>query len=330
VKRKPVREIEPGDEVDQVFHVREASSATTKHGKPYLRATLGDATGEVGAIQFDVDEKVLESFPKGGYSRVRAVAESYKGKVSLKIAQARAAEGTEADPADFVPTTDEDVKALKKELVKLVRSVRRPELASALRAFFDDAEFVERFTRAPGATSYHHACAGGLLEHTVWVARQADAVAGSNARLDRDLLVAGALLHDIGKMEELSGEAGFEKTDAGNLVGHVVLGALMFDERARGIEDLPEDTRLAFLHMLLSHHGQRDWGSPVLPATAEALALHHLDNLDARVSAADAAVRVAAAPGTRWTEYNKMLGVRVWRGAAAATPPSHGTAGGGG
>ena len=313
---KTVRELQPGDTVDRALLVREASIATTRNGKPYLRATLADRTGEISAIQFDVPEDYLAAFPSGGYVRVRGTAESYKGRVNLKLQAARAAEPSDVDPADFEVVTERDVKALRKDVSKLVRSVKEPDLARLLAAFFDDKAWRERFERAPGASSYHHACVGGLMEHTVDVSRAAAAVAGENERLRRDLLVAGALLHDIGKIDELSPDAGFDRTDAGNFVGHITLGALTVDAKLRELGGFPEVLRLEVLHLLLSHHGQKEWGSPVLPATPEALALHHLDNLDAKVQAADAAARQPAAEGARWSEFSRMLGVRVWRGEA--------------
>jgi len=314
---KTVRDLAPGDAVDRALLVREAGLATARNGKSYLRATLADRTGEISAIQFDVAEDCLNAFPSGGYVRVRGTAESYKGRVNLKLQAARAADESEVDPADFEVVTERDMKELRKAVTKLVRSVKEPDLARLLGVFFDDKTWRARFERAPGATSYHHACVGGLMEHTADVAGAADAVGASNSRLRRDLLVAGALLHDIGKMDELSSEAGFDRTDAGNFIGHITIGALTIDAKLRDLGDFPDELRLEVLHLVLSHHGQKEWGSPVLPATPEALALHHLDNLDAKVQAADAAAHAPAAEGARWSEYNRMLGVRIWRGGEA-------------
>ncbi len=311
---KTIRDLEPGDAVDRALLVREASLATARNGKSYLRATLADRTGDISAIQFDVAENCLDAFPSGGYVRVRGTAESYKGRVNLKLQAARPAEDSEIDPADFEVVTERDMKVLKKDLTKLVRSVKEPDLARLLAGFFDEKAWRKRFERAPGATSFHHACVGGLMEHTLDVASAADAIADGNARLRRDLLVAGALLHDIGKMDELSSDAGFDRTDAGNFIGHITIGALSLDAKLKELGSFPEVLRLEIIHLLLSHHGQKEWGSPVLPATPEALALHHLDNLDAKVQAADAAARAPAAEGAHWSEYSRMLGVRIWRG----------------
>ena len=187
-------------------------------------------------------------------------------------------------------------------------------LRALLENFFGDAEFREKFAAAPAAMRNHHAYLGGLLEHTVSVARLAESLLAQRPELDADLLRAGVLLHDAGKVEELAAGAALHYTDAGYLLGHVALGALMVECRAARVKDFPGRTRLLLLHLLLSHHGRREFGSPVLPATAEALALHHLDNLDAKVNAA--AHFSESAPGDRenWTEYIKMFEGRLYTG----------------
>jgi 3'-5' exoribonuclease len=312
--RKYVGELTPGDVFDGVLLVNEASLATTKTGKYYVRATLADRTGSLKANMWDADEGSLKDFPENGYVRVRGRAESYRGQVQLKIEKVRPAKDSEVDVADFLVTSPEDVGQMQSELKRLASAVKDPSLSALLKSFFtEDEEFLERFSRAPGASSYHHAYVGGLLEHTLWVAKEADAVAKQNERLWRDLLLAAALLHDIGKMDELSSDPGFNYTDEGYLIGHVVLGALEVEKRIRRIDGFPAELRLEMLHMVLSHHGQKEFGSPVMPATPEAIALHHVDNLDAKVQAADAAMKAPAAEGARWSEYNKMLSARMFR-----------------
>jgi 3'-5' exoribonuclease len=317
-----VGELAPGDEVDQIFLVREATIATARNGKGYVRAELCDRTGSIGAVQFDADAGVIAQYPASGYVRVRGKVESYRNKVNLKVQQAREADPAEVESADFRVTTEADVEELRAELDRLVKSVGNADLKRLLDAIFGEQGFLDRFAAAPGATTYHHACSGGLMEHTMGVARSAEALAEVNPRLDRDMLVAGALLHDIGKMDELSPDAGFQKTDAGNLLGHVVLGLLDVSSAIARLDGFPEALALEVLHLMASHHGEREYGSPVLPATPEALALHHLDNLDAKVEAAGAATRAPASPGTNWTDFNKMLGVRVYRKPGGEAPSS--------
>lgn len=314
VPKKVIVELSPGDVFDGVLLVKEASLATTKAGKYYVRATLADRTGSLKANRWDADEESLGDFPENGYVRVCGRVESYRGDVQLRIEKARPAREAEVDVSDFLVTSEKDTAEMQKELGRLVRSVKDAALSALLKSFFvDDKDFLERFSRSPGASSYHHAYIGGLLEHTLWVAKEADAVAKENERLRRDLLVAAALLHDIGKMSELSSDPGFGYTDAGYFIGHVVLGTLEVEKRISAAEGFPADLRLELLHLMLSHHGEKQYGSPVVPATPEAIALHHVDNLDAKVQAADAAMKKPAPEGARWSEYSKMLSARIFR-----------------
>ena len=312
--RKYVQELSAGDVFDGVLLVKEVSLGTTKTGSLYVRATLADRTGSLKAVRWDADERSLGDFPQNGYVRVRGRVESYRGELQIKIEKARAAKDAEVDVSEFQVNSSEDTAEMQKEIKRLARSVKDASLSALLKSFFlEDKDFLERFSRAPGASSYHHAYVGGLLEHTLWVTKQADAVAKENERLQRDLLVAAALLHDIGKMDELSSDPGFSYTDEGYFIGHIVLGTLEVDRRIAAAEGFPADLRLELLHLLLSHHGQKEYGSPVVPATPEAIALHHVDNLDAKVQAADAAMKTPAAEGARWSEYSKMLSARIFR-----------------
>jgi 3'-5' exoribonuclease len=214
--------------------------------------------------------------------------------------------------SDFMPATPKDVGELGKELKRLVKSVKDKPLRALLDGFFGDEEFLARFSRVPAAAEFHHAYVGGLLEHTVAVAATAEKVAESRPdELDRDLLLTGALLHDLGKTYELTSGPNFEYTDAGRLIGHIVMGCLEAERRMAEVSDFPTETRRQVLHLIVSHHGQREFGSPVLPATPEALALHHIDNLDAKIRAA---ADTAPQPGDdAWSDYQRMLGVRIYQ-----------------
>lgn len=311
---KSVSEFKAGEEVDIVLQVREASRGTTKRGSPYMRLILADRTGSIEARKWDCSDEDMSLFAPGARVRVKGAIESYNQRNQIKIANARAAAPEEVRPGQLQQTTSYDVEELKAELLRLAKTVKDKDLLGLLKAFLSDGELMERFSKAPGAVLYHHAYVGGLLEHTVWVTRQAEAIASVNPRLRRDLLIAGAVLHDLGKMYELAVEPMIDRTDAGYLIGHIVLGAIAVAEKIRSLCSFPPDLKLELLHLVLSHHGEQQYGSPVSPATPEALALHHIDNLDAKVQAADAAIEAPAAPGARWTDYSKMLGVRLFRG----------------
>ncbi len=310
-RRVTVEELAEGLSVEEVYLVRNASMRETRTGKNYIAAELGDATGKITTRVWDAQPAHASSFKAGNFLHVRGHVESYQGQPQLVVGSFRPVEAAEVDMAAFLPATPRDVGEMQKKLEALVKSVKDKPLRALLNAFFDDEDFAARFSQAPAASDFHHAYVGGLLEHTVSVAGSAARTAEEHQELDRDLLVAGALLHDLGKVWELSAGPVMDYTDAGRLLGHIVMGSLEAEKRMSAIPGFPAETRRQLLHLLISHHGQREFGSPVLPATPEALALHHLDNLDAKIrAAADAAPQ---APGEPWSDFKRMLGVRIYR-----------------
>ena len=311
MKKTFVNSLEEGNQVDEVFFVKESSLRTTRGGALYLDAVLVDRTGAIPGKMWRAEEKALERVPRGTYVRVRGSVESYRNQLQLRLEDAQPVPAEEIDPQDYHPATERDVGDLKEELKGLVRAVRNSVLRELLARVFD-GPFLEEFSSAPAASSYHHAYRGGLLEHTVSVAKAAREYAKLDSRLDPDLLLAGALLHDAGKAKELGCSPAPDYTDEGRLLGHTFLGAKMVDEATGAVEGFPPLLRLRLLHMILSHHGTHEFGAPVLPATPEALALHHLDNTDAKVQAASHAIEKDTSHGN-WTEYMKMLSVRVFK-----------------
>lgn len=311
-RRVNISDLAEGAQVDEVFLVREGSLRQTRSGGLYIAATLADASGRIPLRAWDAREEQAGVFRAGAYARVRGRVETYQGALQLVADAFRTVEPGDVDPADFLPASEADPAELEKRLLALCDSVRDAGLRALLAAFFRDEEFMVRFRRAPAASEYHHACLGGLLEHSLAVAEAAAQLAGQRGDLDRDLLVAGALLHDVGKERELSsGPAAFDYTDEGRMLGHVLLGTMEVGRRAAAVGNLSPRTRLLLLHLVASHHGQREYGAPVLPCTPEALALHHLDNLDAKVRASREAAAPAGDPLAEWSEFRRMLGVRV-------------------
>jgi len=320
-----IAELKEGQVVEGFFALRDAALATTQGGKPFLKIKLGDATGMISGNYWDVPPETPPTLTVGEPVKVRATTESYRGTLQLKITLIRPAiPGDGVDPAQFLPCTPRDIGELQRELAALVSTVKNPGCSALLRAFFDDPEFLARYSRAPAARENHHAYVGGLLEHSVSMARLADAFcAASPGSLDRDLLLVGAFLHDVGKVEELGLTSAVEYTDAGRLVGHLVLGCLMIRERTRNLPVVSERTLQLVLHLVLSHHGKREYGSPVLPATPEALALHHLDNFDAKTFAARRLINADANVNSRWTERSFMLETALFKpGLSEEAPPS--------
>ncbi len=310
-----IAELAEGESIESAFAVREASLQTTSQGKLYIRMTLADATGEVTANVWDATRELFASFMPGDVLRVRGAVETYRGRIQLRISAFRPLPPAEVDPARFLPASEADVGAMLEELDAAIASVDHAACRVLLESIFRDPGIRDGFARAPAAMKNHHAWIGGLLEHTLELVRLAEAVcAAEAARLDRDLLLTGTLLHDIGKVEELSAAAAIDYTDAGRLVGHLVLGTLLVERFARAIPGFPEATLRSVQHLILSHHGRYEYGSPVLPKTPEAIALHHIDNLDAKTVAARRLIDEDPNPERRWTDRSWMLETQIYKG----------------
>jgi 3'-5' exoribonuclease len=320
---KPVAELEVGERIIGTYAARSRSLASFK-SKPgqYLSLTLADATGEITARMWDDAEEAAALFAEGDAVTVRAVVEEYRGQKQLVIERLKAAEQKEMDAAELVPSSSQDIDELRERLLEIVAGVSNPHLKALLGEFFGDPDFVDCFCRAAGAKALHHSYLGGLLEHTVGVLEVLETVARVHPELDRDLLMAGGLLHDLGKVTELECRASIEYTDTGRLVGHTVLTDRMVNKVIDRIEGFPEDLANRLTHLLLSHHGQREYGAPVLPMTAEACALHYADNLDAHVQYFGQVIADGQAAGSRWSDYQRLFERYIYVGADAEAPGS--------
>jgi 3'-5' exoribonuclease len=281
-KRAAVSQLTTGTTIESVFLLSSKETRTTKAGKPYFKLRLGDRTGTVDCMVWDTE--VMDQAPKQGdlVLFVGRVSE-YQARPQLEASRVTAAPPGLADPRDFLPCTYRDVEELKGFLRFHIESVRDPDYAAMLDLVFGDSEFFETFATAPAAKLYHHAYLGGLLEHTVAVAEMCDFVGQQYGRVDRDLLLTAALLHDVGKTRELSFDTTIDFTDAGRFLGHVIQGVTFITEKAAHLPTFPETKLQQLLHCVVSHHGELEWGSPKRPKTIEALILHHVDNLDAKV-----------------------------------------------
>ncbi|MDO9557620.1 MAG: HD domain-containing protein [Coriobacteriia bacterium] len=293
-----------GDRVSDVFALRSKELRSSRNGEAYLALELADRTGRIAAVQFRPDRS-SQSVPTGSVVAVDGIATTYRGVLRISVERLRLA--GKWDVADLLPTSPRDPEELLGRLRELVRGVQEPCLAKIVRAVFGDRSFMKRFKRCPGAQSYHHAYIGGLLEHTVAVATLCDGMASLYGDVDHDLLVAGALLHDIGKVDELSYTTGIDYTDEGRFIGHVVLGEARLRRAMESIEGLPSGLMTRLSHLMLSHHGELEWGAPKRPCTLEALILHHADNMDAKAAgfleAAAAVVRVEE----QWTDATNLF-----------------------
>lgn len=303
-----IKDITDGQAVHAVFLVRQMGQGETKAGKPYLMLTLMDRSGELAARVWDNAEALAPQCPAGGFVAVDAQAQAYKGVVQLKVNDLRAVAPSEVDPALFMPVSPANLTAMEQELHVIIAGLDHPQLRSLLTRIFTEPEFSQQFVKAPAAKHMHHACVGGLLEHTVAVARLALKVCDSYPELDRSLLVAGALLHDIGKTREFSFEVfPFDYSTQGRLMGHLVLGVEMVQAAVTSLADFPQDLTDRLKHLILSHHGRHEFGSPSLPMTAEAFVLNLIDDLDAKINYLNRLADQAKEPGYQWSEYQKTM-----------------------
>lgn len=297
--------IREGERVDAVFALRAKELRAARTGEAYLYVELGDRSGRIAGVMFRPSREA-ETVPAGSVVRVRGRATSYRGVLRIAIDTLRPA--TQYDPRDLVPAGTRDEKEMLAELRAHARSVTDPRLRRVLRAVFGDSSFLARFARCPASQSYHHAYIGGLLEHTLAVAALCRAAAALYPQIDQDLLLAGALLHDVGKVDELRFETGIEYTDEGRLLGHVVLGERRVRAAIAALNGVvPEDLSAKLSHVLLSHHGELEWGSPKRPCTLEALVLHHADNFDAKTGGFVQAAAAATMVDEPWTDADNLF-----------------------
>jgi 3'-5' exoribonuclease len=286
------------------FLVHQKDLRSNRAGDGYLSLVLGDDTGSVDARMWD-NLETLPDFSAGDVVKVKGRVQLYRNRLQLSVTQLRTARAEEATPGDFLPKSTRDPKEMLAELRQIVSSVQQPSLRALLDAVVSDIAIADRLLVAPAAKSMHHAFRGGLLEHVLSLCKMCELAASHYRMIRRDLLMTGAILHDIGKIHELSYDASFQYTNEGQLVGHLVIGVEMVREKMRGLPDFPDSYRVLVEHLLLSHHGQLEFGSPKVPLFPEALLLHYLDDLDSKMEAMRAAL--AAAGGQEWTARSPAL-----------------------
>ena len=303
MKKQPIESLRPGDEVDDVFYIAEKETRQTKEGKDFIIFQLRDRTGILKALLFEPGPRT--NIPKGTFARVQGRLTEYNGRINLKINDIWQEKEASVDYRDFLPTTKRDVEACYRKLKQTAHSVREP-LAALVTAFFDNSTFERQFKLAPGGVRAHHAYLGGLCLHTYDMLITAEDICKQDASLDKDLLLAGVLLHDIGKIREYSYTRTIDNTDEGKLLGHIVIGVRMIEPQIERIPGFPEKLAWKLLHMVISHHGFMEYGSPRKPLFLEAEILHQLDNLDAK-RAMYKEVAERASDKDRWSDYHPFL-----------------------
>jgi 3'-5' exoribonuclease len=307
--------------VDQIFLASEKSLRPNRNGNLYLQLELSDRSGAISARMWNANESDYKNFDNGDYVRVEGSTQLFQGTIQLIATRISKAPAQEVNPDDFLILDSKHIDRLTTRLTELLRKITDPALRNLAECFLMDEEFMRKFTRAPAGVKNHHAYVGGLLEHVVSLMELVSRVAGHYDELNTELLLMGAFIHDAGKVDELSYDKEFAYTDEGQLIGHLVIAVGMLDRKLQEAERLsgepvPLETALRLKHMIVSHHGQYEFGSPKLPMTLEAVALHLLDNLDAKLHSFQQLMRDDPNVDSPWTNFNQPLGRKLFKGEA--------------
>ncbi|MGA2440264.1 MAG: HD domain-containing protein [Tepidisphaeraceae bacterium] len=330
MRRLFLRDCAPGDVLEDVFIITNKQLAATASGKYYIKAFCSDRTAQLNVRIWNATREQFAAIPDGGFLRIRGRVENYQNNLQIIIEQMWAAKEGSFDIADLMPHTERDVDQMCERVFEICGSFQSRPLAALVRAYLDDEELMNRFCRAPAAMNFHHAFIGGLLEHTLNAMEVADAVCKFYPKLNRDLVVAGVFLHDLAKTWELSYDSAFTYTDGGQLVGHIVKGAIWVEKKAEQAEKtsgekIPQSLIDVIQHIILSHHGEPEFGAARLPSTPEAIAVHVIENLDAKLMMALSLTRGEGAMAeSNWTDWQKAFGGRLYRpdvAPADAAPP---------
>ncbi|MCH7558228.1 MAG: HD domain-containing protein [Planctomycetes bacterium] len=313
---KFINQIEPGETIDNVYIVRDPILRSTARGDLYIAMFLSDSSGQLNGRMWQATETIYKALPKPGFVHIQGRSELYQNNLQIIINNVSVVDASTVSIDDFLARTDKDTKQMFEEVTKIVGRIKNPQLKAMVGEFMADAELMEKFRNAPAAIKMHHSYIGGLLEHTYNMLRVAVAILPLYPEVQADLVLAGIFLHDIGKTEELSYDMAFSYTDSGQLIGHVVKSLLMINQKADALR--AKDTQIeqtvmdALGHIILSHHGQYEFGSPKLPATAEAFMVYYIDDLDAKISQVTAAIDKE--PGdSNWTAWKNALQTRLYR-----------------
>ena len=310
---KFIETLREGERINEIYLCKSKQAALTKSGKPYDNVLLQDKTGTLDAKIWDPGSVGIDEFDALDYVAVTGDVTSFQGNLQLSIKRVRKVGEGEYEPENYLPVSDKDIDEMYQEMMGYIASVKNPYLSRLLHMFFDDAAFAKAFKFHSAAKSVHHGFVGGLLEHTVSVTRNCNYFAQNYPFLYRDLLLTAAMFHDIGKLKELSTFPANDYTDAGQLLGHIMIGAEWIGEKIREIDGFPEVLANELKHCILAHHGELEYGSPKKPALVEALALSFADNLDAKMETVREVLAGVPENNLQWQGFNRLLDTNIRR-----------------
>ena len=311
MKNQYVNSLQEGDVVNDVFIATRNDLRSKQDGGKFLGMVFKDRTGEIGGIMWNNAAEVSRMFEVGDVVNVKAKVNAYQGRLQLQVERVLPLRDGEYDVSDLV-FTPENTQVDLDAVCAIVASVTNKWLKVLLDTFLEDGDFMTRFSAAAAAKKWHHEYRGGLVRHIHEMCRLGETMCELYPSINRDLLMAAIFLHDIGKLDEMTHDLCVEYTTVGRLLGHVHLGAEMVTGKIARIEGFPEKLRLELLHCILAHHGELQYGSPVVPKSLEAIVLHHIDNLDAQTAAFSRIIQDSRDKGQEWSEYMPLIDRMIW------------------
>ena len=317
VPRTSVADLTDGQSFDQSFRLADKQVRVNRQGAKYLLLKLADRSGSIVAMMWNIDDADCERFTRGEYVRGSGRTQIHQGALQIILTKLDPIPDSEVDPSEFDAFDAEAADACLDRLENMFAEIRNVHLRALGKAFLSDELFIARLRTATAAVNNHHAYPGGLIRHTVDMMELCQLVGPRYERIDTELLIFGAFLHDLGKVHEISSSGELSYTDRGQLVGHIVIGIQMLDEQVAKLKqsgtDFPDELKTQLEHLIVSHHGQLEFGSPRLPSTLEAVALHHIDNLDAKLVSYTSLIEADLENGESWTNYHPSIGRKLWK-----------------
>jgi 3'-5' exoribonuclease len=317
VNRTNILDLSDGQQLEQSFQAADKQLRVNRQGGKYILLRLSDRTGVIAGMLWNADERIFDSFERGDYVLCRGRTQVHNGNLQVIVTHIQRLDPSDVDIAEFERFDAENSEKLRARLAEIMGEMKNVHLRRLGQAYLNDDDFMAKLTVAAAAVSNHHAYPGGLLQHSLDLMELARLIGPRYPQLDVELLMFGAFLHDLGKTEELSAGGEVSYTDRGQMVGHIVIGVQMLGEKIASLEStgeaFPKDLRLQLEHLIVSHHGQIEFGSPKLPVTLEAVALHHLDNLDAKLASYTSVIEADVAADGNWTNYNPSIGRKLWK-----------------
>ncbi len=319
MSRRFVKELSDGESVDQVFLASEKQLRPNRQGNLYLQVRLSDKTGSTVAMLWNAEQKDFDRFNNGDFVRVKGTSQLYNGGMQIIAKHFEQVDSARVEEGDFITLSTRELDGLINSVAEMLRGMKNFPLRNLAECFLIDNEFMNKLRRAPAGVKNHHAYQGGLLAHVNSLMKLAAVTSPLYENVDNDLVLMGAFLHDVGKIDELTYSPDLGYSDSGQLVGHLIQGVSILERKIAEVnqmneEAFPEDLGLQLKHMIVIHHGPPEFGSPKVPMTLEAIMLHYLDNIDAKMAAVTQLIEEDANPDSKWTVYHPHMGRKIYKG----------------